>query len=106
MLRPPERPEHEIRSQRLRAEFAESLLGSLQYQETIQMLNEQTVQELVGTKDRDERDRLVIRLDVISDFQWLLRAHIDEYETTRLIHDEQLKREEQTRSDAYGGSTE
>lgn len=88
---------------RRRAEFAQSLISSQQYQESIQMLNEMTVQQLVGEKDQLAKERLLIRLDVISEYQYLLTAMINEFESIQLIQEEEQRREEESeRMRIYG----
>ena len=96
MLKLPEPEAQEIRAQRLRAEFARSILETPQFGESVQMLNELVVQELVSlsglsapeSEKQQMRNRLVMKLEVVSEFQWLLTAMIDEYENTRLIQEQ------------------
>jgi hypothetical protein len=105
---PPSHPEeHTAAVTRRRAEFAQSLISSPVYQESIQMLNEMTVRQLVGEADAAKRERLLIRLDVISEYQYLLPAMINQHESLRLIEEQERERaEEEERNRLYGRGTE
>jgi len=102
--------EQEIRVQRLRAENAEQILRSDQFAQTIQMMNESVVQELLTVQAQklpsEEKqllqNRLTLKLEVISDFQWQLQAFIDEYENTRAIQDYAQTQSQEERMNEYG----
>jgi hypothetical protein len=89
-LMPPTAPEQELRAARLRKEFAESMLQSRQFQETIQMLNEEVMVELVAASplETEKLVALCVRAQVISDFTHKLDSFADEYETIRLIQEQ------------------
>ena len=74
---------------RQRAESAEDLMRDPVFQETFQRMNEDVVREIAegSLLANDERTVLFLKLQVISDFQVALMAHINEYETQAVIRE-------------------
>jgi hypothetical protein len=66
------------------------MLQSRQFQETIQMLNEEVMVELVAASplETEKLVALCVRAQVISDFTHKLDSFADEYETIRLIQEQ------------------
>lgn len=67
------------------------------FQEAIQFMNEQVVQDLANTEPLDTNTLTVLRLrlGVISEFPQVLAQFIDEYEQIETIRAEQERRDKQ-----------
>lgn len=83
-------PEEETIVARRRADYAKELLGSEIFQEAIQLMNEQVVDEIVQTDalDRNRLAMLRLRLETISEFPQVLMQFVDNYETIRAIQEQ------------------
>lgn len=68
------------------------------FQDAIQFMNEQVVQDLANTDPLDTNTLSVLRLrlGVISEFPQVLAQFIDEYEQIETIRAEQARRDKQT----------
>ena len=82
ILRPMDHPDFLTTAIGKRAEFARDLLNSPYFTETIQMMNEEVVQEIAATDplDTDRLTVLRLRLGTISDFSFRLSTFLDERE--------------------------
>lgn len=76
--------------------MARELLMNRVFQEAIQFMNEQTVQEIAGADPLDTATLTVLRLKlgVISEFPQALSSFIDEFEMIEAIRHEQERREQ------------
>lgn len=76
---------------RTRAEFAKDLISSAAFQDAIQFMNEQIVQEIAATPplDSDTLRVLRLRLEVVSEFPQVLWQFIDEYQSILAIKQQQ-----------------
>jgi hypothetical protein len=90
MLGLPVKKEHLLLVHRRRAQYAKELLQNEAFQDAIQFMNEQIVQELTATKALDSEALLVLRLrlEIVSEFPQVLWQFIDEYETIAAIKDQ------------------
>jgi len=81
MLHPGDHPNYRKTAISKRAEFARDLLESEHYQEVIQFMNEEVIEEVAATEPLDTATLTVLklRLQTISDFQFRLANFMDEY---------------------------
>jgi hypothetical protein len=96
MLMPTPSEVDQLQRSRRRAEMARELLMNRVFQEAIQFMNEQTVQEIAGADPLDTATLTVLRLKlgVISEFPQALSSFIDEFEMIEAIRHEQERREQ------------
>ena len=89
-------PDFRLHAIRVRAEHAKELLESDFFQETIQYMNEEVVQNIAkaDTLDTDRLGVLQLELKVISDFQFKLAFFMEEYEAA-LVEEQQARQREQ-----------
>ena len=73
--------EHQLSVARRQAEWAKGMIGNRQFQEAIQLMNEQILVEMTATSplDHPRLAALCARTQVISDFQHTLEMFIDEF---------------------------
>lgn len=106
----------ELSVRRRRSEWATSMLGSEQFNEAIQLLNEKVLQDIFNTTSESypdpgiRKERLVelsVKLRVITEFSEELMQMVDEYAALAEIQEQNQRRElERSREDGdpYDGS--
>lgn len=82
---------------RRRSEYAKELLRADPFQEAIQFMNEQVVEEIAATDPLDTKRLTVLRLrlETISEFPQVLSRFVDEYETIAAIREQYQRRRDE-----------
>lgn len=80
-LSSPVAPEHQYSVARRQSEWAKGMIQNRQFQEAVQLMNEQILVEMTATSPLDHQKlaALCARTQVISDFQHTLEMFIDEF---------------------------